>query len=86
MSSSNSILDLKRNQVIQMNLRYADKECPVDKVEGDEKQGEHNPCIALNITGMEGEEVGRMDSFCHEVRKRIQQVEPLLDLKMIQKA
>ena len=86
MSSSNSILDLKRNQVIQMNLCDADKECPVDKVEGDEKQGEHNPCIALNITGMEGEEVGRIDSFCHKVRKRIQQVEPLLDLKMIQKA
>ena len=85
MSSSNSILDLKRNQVIQMNLCDADQECPVDKVEGDEKQGEDNPCIALNITGMEGEEVGRMDSFCHKMRKSIQQEKPLLDLKMIKK-
>ena len=69
-----------------MNLCNADQVCPVDKVEGDEKQGEDNPCIALNITGMEGEEVGRMYSLCHELRNSIQEEEPLMDLKMIQKA
>ena len=63
-----------------MQLCDLGQECPVDQVEGDEEQGEDDPGIPLNITGLEGEEEGGLGSVCDEAGESMQELKPLLYL------
>ena len=46
----NILLDLEWDEVVNRDIRDIHEDAPVDKVEGEEQQGEDYPRITLNIT------------------------------------